>query len=236
MRLFKDQFLYFWQLIKVRFLSWLLLICLFLLVAGGFMRNGRSANIMVFQGLGLAEIRAGIRDFPVLWFGYFFFPLMISLNIFKELWISRVMQLRGQQIKPSHFSWVNVILQLLLAAVYVLASNACLWLKDLLCGNSPLVLGPWQGGAAELHWMLIAWLGVSSLLLIQASCSELTPALGLIMPIVLLVSTSLTAWSGNPLNVLMLSRWTSDAELFMFVWTLIWALLYVLVDSKHGWV
>ena len=111
MRLFKDQFLYFWQLIKVRFLSWLLLICLFLLVAGGFMRNGRSANIMVFQGLGLAEIRAGIRDFSVLWFGYFFFPLMISLNIFKELWISRVMQLRGQQIKPSHFSWVNVILQ-----------------------------------------------------------------------------------------------------------------------------
>ncbi|MFT8501117.1 MAG: rhodopsin, partial [Lacticaseibacillus paracasei] len=117
-RLFNNQFLFFWHIIRTRFLFWLIFISLIILstrIAGN---PHLTVFSLFFDGVSYATVETHRVTLPILWFAYFFVPLLILLNSFQQLWRTRTLHLRGLQISPRRFSKVNLLLIALVTTVY----------------------------------------------------------------------------------------------------------------------
>ncbi|MDF7638421.1 rhodopsin [Lactobacillus sp. ESL0791] len=226
-RLFWNQLLYLWQIIRTRLIMWLILICLAIgVVSAQLVGNPYTSGFtLFFQGVTFQEIH-----FPAFWFSYFAVPLLILLNGLRQLWETRTMHLRGLQFAPYKFALINLVLLVLLTLFYVGITIFTLAVCTSLFKLPGLQIGQLKNSQAILSLSVINCLGIYFLLLLQILFSNLHPAIGVIVPFSMLIMTPYTAWHNNPLNALMLARVSRGNILLLILATLITAIIYLITD------
>ncbi|EGF48053.1 Rhodopsin-like GPCR superfamily protein, partial [Lacticaseibacillus rhamnosus MTCC 5462] len=65
---------------------------------------------LFFDGVSFRAAETHQVVLPILWFAYFFVPLLVLLNGLQQLWHTRTIHLRGLQIPPRKFAEVNLML------------------------------------------------------------------------------------------------------------------------------
>ncbi len=226
--LFWDQFLFLWQLIKLRFLFWLGLIS-FVILMLKLMPNSAIVPIF-FMGVDFNAVKSRQVILPVFWFVYFVVPLLIVLSGFKQLWQVRGMQLRGLRYSPLSFAVVNIGLMGLITLIYVALTEGIMalvtdfsWLKN-------FKLLQFNGLSALLVLVINNFLGIFLLLIIQATIGRFNAPLGIIIPFSWLIMTVYTTWKYNPLNSLMLLRVNNNNFLLLLATTLLMLIVYLITD------
>jgi len=226
--LFWDQFLFLWQLIKLRFLFWLGLIS-FVILMLKLMPNFAIVPIF-FMGVDFNAVKSRQVILPVFWFVYFVVPLLIVLSGFKQLWQVRGMQLRGLRYSPLSFAVVNIGLMGLITLIYVALTEGIMalvtdfsWLKN-------FKLLQFNGLSALLVLVINNFLGIFLLLIIQATIGRFNAPLGIIIPFSWLIMTVYTTWKYNPLNSLMLLRVNNNNFLLLLATTLLMLIVYLITD------
>lgn len=207
-RLFNNQFLFFWHIIRTRFLFWLIFISLIILSTQITGNPHLTVFSLFFDGVSYATVETHRVTLPILWFAYFFVPLLILLNSFQQLWRTRTLHLRGLQISPRRFSKVNLLLIALVTTVYDVLLITVMLITSTTVYSAELHVGNWNGALAVGGLFCITWLGVFLLLLLQAIGNRFNPPLALIIPASILIMTAYTAFRRNPLSYLMLTRIT----------------------------
>ena len=226
--LFWDQFLFLWQLIKLRFLFWLGLIS-FVILMLKLMPNFAIVPIF-FMGVDFNAVKSRQVILPVFWFVYFVVPLLIVLSGIKQLWQVRGMQLRGLRYSPLSFAVVNIGLMGLITLIYVALTEGIMalvtdfsWLKN-------FKLLQFNGLSALLVLVINNFLGIFLLLIIQATIGRFNAPLGIIIPFSWLIMTVYTTWKYNPLNSLMLLRVNNNNFLLLLATTLLMLIVYLITD------
>ena len=226
--LFWDQFLFLWQLIKLRFLFWLGLIN-FVILMLKLMSNSAIVPIF-FMGVDFNAVKSRQVILPVFWFVYFVVPLLIVLSGFKQLWQVRGMQLRGLRYSPLSFAVVNVGLMGLITLIYVVLTEGIMALVTDFSWLRRFKLMQFYGLSASLVLVIINFLGIFLLLIIQATIGRFNSPLGIIIPISWLIMTVYTTWKYNPLNSLMLLRVNKNNILLLLATTLLMLIVYLITD------
>ena len=226
--LFWDQFLFLWQLIKLRFLFWLGLIS-FVILMLKLMPNFAIVPIF-FMGVDFNAVKSRQVILPVFWFVYFVVPLLIVLSGIKQLWQVRGMQLRGLRYSPLSFAVVNIGLMGLITLIYVALTEGIMalvtdfsWLKN-------FKLLQFNGLSALLVLVINNFLGIFLLLIIQATIGRFNAPLGIIIPFSWLIMTVYTTWKYNSLNSLMLLRVNNNNFLLLLATTLLMLIVYLITD------
>ena len=226
--LFWDQFLFLWQLIKLRFLFWLGLIS-FVILMLKLMPNFAIVPIF-FMGVDFNAVKSRQVILPVFWFVYFVVPLLIVLSGIKQLWQVRGMQLRGLRYSPLNFAVVNIGLMGLITLIYVALTEGIMalvtdfsWLKN-------FKLLQFNGLSALLVLVINNFLGIFLLLIIQATIGRFNAPLGIIIPFSWLIMTVYTTWKYNSLNSLMLLRVNNNNFLLLLATTLLMLIVYLITD------
>ena len=203
-RLFCNQLPFFWYLIRTRFLSWFILMNAVVILLSMQTAGNPHATIfsLFFDGVSFRAAETHRVVLPVLWFAYFFVPLLILLNGLQQLWHTRTIHLRGLQIPPRKFAEVNLMLIALITTIYEVGAIGIM----AIAAAFNLHFGNWQGLAAVGGLFVTTWLGVFLLLLLQAIGNHFSPSLALIIPACLLIVNAYTAIRMNPLGYLMLTR------------------------------
>ncbi|MDF7681919.1 rhodopsin [Lactobacillus sp. ESL0679] len=227
-RLFWSQLLYFWQIIRYRCLTWLAFISLaIVMISMQLVGNPHeSAFTAFFQGVSFIQVFQHQVQLPVMWFSYFIIPSLILLNGLQELWQSRTLHLRGLQFAPRKFVQINFVLLALLAIIYSGVTILVLAMSAQLLSLPKLRIGNYVGIQSVLLLFLINCLGIYFLLLLQAAINNFNSALGVMVPLCLLIITAYTAWQNNPLNSLMLVRMNSSNLFELILLILVTGIIY----------
>ena len=226
-RLFWNQLLYLWQIIRFRFICWLSLICFSIIFLSAQLINSPHTSIF---NLFFADTSQDTSFNFILWLVYFLIPLLIVLNSFKLLWQTTIMHLRGLQIPPKNFTVVTMLLMGVIAFVYVFVTLLVMLLVTALFKLPSLSffnLTDWQ--AIPLLF-INNFLGIYLTLLLQGTIGKFNSALGLIIPASLLIMTSLLKWQVNPLNCLIIMRFNFPGFLLLLLATLIMVIVYGIID------
>ena len=226
--LFWDQFLFLWQLIKLRFLFWLGLIN-FVILMLKLMPNSAIVPLF-FMGVDFNAVKSGQVILPAFWFVYFVVPLLIVLSGIKQLWQVRGMQLRGLRYSPLSFAVVNIGLMGLITLIYVVLTEGIMALVTDYSWLRNFKLLQFHGLPALLVLFIINFLGIFLLLIIQTTIGRFNAPLGIIIPISWLIMTVYTTWKYNPLNSLMLLRVNKNNILLLLATTLLMLIVYLITD------
>lgn len=123
-KLLKNQAIYFYYLIKNRFLLFMVLLFLMELILFIQTKNNPH-NILLnyfFRGVSFEELKQQQVVFPVLWFSFFIIPILIINDTFLELWKSFSLHLRGLKYKKKDFGIINLCLLGGLSVFYFILS------------------------------------------------------------------------------------------------------------------
>ena len=164
-RLFCNQLPFFWYLIRTRFLFWFILMNAVVILLSMQTAGNPHATIfsLFFDGVSFRAAETHQVVLPILWFAYFFAPLLILLNVLQQLWHTRTLHLRGLQIPPRKFAEVNLMLIALITTIYEVGAIGIM----AIAAAFNLHFGSWQGLAAVGALFVTTWLGVFLLLLLH---------------------------------------------------------------------
>ncbi|CAJ1225001.1 hypothetical protein [Lactiplantibacillus xiangfangensis] len=199
---------HYWQLIKVRF-RLIMPVLISLMLTVGYQvtdSNYPHAIAQFFAAPTAVELAHGEITFPVFWLGYFCFPLIIVNNSFQQLWQAHAVQLRGFQFSKLSFGRLNLQLLGLTALAIDGLTIVTLWLTQSWWSKVAFSVGPIKGASAWALWAAILFLELLLLLMVQQLCNIVSPAIGLIIPVVLLVLTIYWPNPQNPLGLAIYSR------------------------------
>ncbi|KAB1969540.1 MULTISPECIES: LPXTG cell wall anchor domain-containing protein [Lacticaseibacillus] len=233
-RLFQNQFFFYWHIIRIRLLFWLIFMNLAIIILTFQIAGNPHTSVinLFFDGTSYAMVETHHVILPVLWFVYFFAPLLISLNSFKQLWQARTMHLRGLQIPPRQFANVNLLLLGFITTTYCASTMTSMLLASIATSRAAHSTTP----VTFSELLCLTWLGVFTLLLIQAIVNRLNPPLALVIPAAILIATAYSANRHNPFGFLMLSRLpatgTWNAILIWLGIAIVMTLSYIIVDRN----
>lgn len=233
-RLFQNQFFFYWHIIRIRLLFWLIFMNLAIITLAFQIAGNPHTSVinLFFEGTSYAVVETHHVVLPVLWFVYFFAPLLISLNSFNQLWQARTMHLRGLQIPPRQFANVNLLLLGFITTTYCASTITSMFLASIATPRAAHSTTP----VTFSELLCLTCLGVFTLLLIQTIGNRFNPPLALVVPAATLIATAYTAARHNPFGFLMLSRLTTSG-----IWNaiIIWlglaiamTLGYVIIDRN----
>nr|WP_191995921.1 LPXTG cell wall anchor domain-containing protein [Lacticaseibacillus casei] len=232
--MFQNHFLFYWHIIRIRLLFWLIFMNLAIIILTFQIAGNPHTSVinLFFDGTSYAMVETHHVVLPILWFVYFFAPLLISLNSFKQLWQARTMHLRGLQIPPRQFANVNLLLLGFITTIYCASTMTSTFLASIATSRAGLSTTP--GTFSEL--LCLTWLGVFTLLLIQTIGNRFNPPLALIVPATILIATAYTENRFNPFSFLMLSRLpTTGTWNAILIWlgiAIAMTLGYVIIDRN----
>lgn len=234
-RLFLDQLLYLWQIIRFRFIFWVLIIDLLIITQSIlFGSNPKFSPLLTwFQGIDLLSVSQQHVEMPIIWLIYFFTPLLVILNSFQDLWSIRGQQLRGQQYSHGNFLITNLELMGIITFAFNMLTELPIIIFTYIFGPFNLKMGCFHGLKALLILIIINFLGIFLLLVLQALISRYNAPLGIVIPLVLLIITAYTSWPLNPLNSLMILR-VGNANIISMLCTII--VVTILYLFSNHWI
>ncbi|WP_338208043.1 hypothetical protein [Lactiplantibacillus paraxiangfangensis] len=199
---------HYWQLIKVRFRLIMFVLIILILTVGHQVSDSAYPHAIAqfFAAPTAFEIAHGEIVFPVFWLGYFSFPLIIVNNSFQQLWQAHAVQLRGFQFSKLSFGRLNLQLLSLTALAIDGLTIVSLWLAQSWWPKVAFSVGSIKGATAWALWAMILFLDLLLLLMVQQICNLISPAIGLIIPVILLVLTIYWPNPQNPLGLSIYSR------------------------------
>jgi hypothetical protein len=240
--LFIVLLLHLWKLIWVRFVLWTLLMALIILMLAlqfyGFPHG--SMFTFIFSGVSFEEILSRQIHLPILWVSYLIIPNFIILDAQRILSKTHLIQLRGFQYSHLQFELISLMATLFITIIYALFSFT--WIIALMKITYAQTFS--FSGLKEINsyclFFLMILIGLICLILIQATLNLFNSVLGIILPFSWLIFTSFTAWKSNPLNGLMLLRYSSHNTIqtlsFCFILTIILTTTFLTIVRKKDFI
>lgn len=210
--LLKTVIIYVWKTIRLRFISWIILILLVSLGLGiQYLGNPHVTIItLFFSGTSYIELITHHVSIPILWLTYLVIPCFFILNGTKEIYKKFIYQLRGLQ-----FSNVEIHLNILIATLfftflYNLITFTWFWGITQIGGKFDFLSVSTNEFMEYAFFMFIILMGLFSIVLIQALFNLINHTLGIIVPITILLFTAFSTWKLNPFSGLMILRYLDN--------------------------
>lgn len=206
--LLKPMITYFWKIIRLRFISWVVLIILVSLgLALQYSGNPHITIItLFFSGTSYLELTTHHVSFPILWLTYFIIPCFFILNSTKELYKKYICQLRGLQFSNAEIHWNSLIAMLFFTFIYTLITFNWFLLITQIWFKSDLFSISFNEIKEYVLFVFVIMMGLFSIVLIQSLFNLFNNTLGIIVPIVILLFTAFSTWKLNPFSGLMTLR------------------------------
>ncbi|NYZ59813.1 hypothetical protein [Lactococcus lactis] len=240
--LFTSMFLHLWKLIRTRFVFWNVVISLILLLLSLQFYGSSHSSLIIFlySGVSFDEILSHHIHLPIFWLTYFIIPNFIILDAPRILSKSHLIQIRGFQYSHLQFEWVSLMGTFLITFIYALFSFT--WIVALMKINHGQTFS--FAGLKEINsyllFFLLILLGLICLILIQAIFNLINPILGIILPFSWLIFTSFTTWKLNPMNGLMLMRYsihnTTQTFIFCIILIIIFTTIFLSIVKKKDFI
>lgn len=230
-KLLKYQSIYFTKIIYKRFLFWISVIFLIIMLSRLQVPEGHNHLLVdfLFNGVSFENVRMGKFFLPIPWVLMLLGPNLIIFNGLDELIHDRWTHLRGLQIKKSQLTIVNLILASLFDFIYCVAIFG---LVIILVGqqNVHLLSYHFSNNMWPFIGLLICfYLVVLLLTLLQISFSLANFTFSILLNIFIIFGSIFSTIRINPLNLTMTSRISSIDFNFIFALTSITLVIIVSV-------